>query len=176
MNQRKLCVYIACSLDGFIADKNAELDFLQMVEKEGEDYGYHQFIQGVDTVILGRKTYDWIINKIGTLSYPNIPIYVLSRTRNEIVNNIHFYNQDIKQLVFELKNIPGKNIYCDGGSEIITQMLKDALIDEMIISIVPVTLGSGIRLFQTEIPLQKWNLVSSNAFETGLVQLHYVKI
>lgn len=64
MNNRKLILYIACSLDGYIAKPNDDLSFLSMVDRTGEDYGYDDFVKTVDTVIVGRKTYDWVINQI----------------------------------------------------------------------------------------------------------------
>ena len=62
--ERKVILYIACSLDGYIAQPNDDLSFLSIVEKEGEDYGYADFIKKVDTVVLGRKTYDWIMKHV----------------------------------------------------------------------------------------------------------------
>ncbi|MBD3275107.1 MAG: dihydrofolate reductase, partial [Candidatus Marinimicrobia bacterium] len=64
MNKRKLILYIACSLDGYIAAPDDDLSFLDRVQKEGEDYGYADFVSSVDTVILGRKTYDWVMDRV----------------------------------------------------------------------------------------------------------------
>jgi dihydrofolate reductase len=72
-----------------------------------------------------------------------------------------------------LKRINGKNIFCDGGAEIVNELLKHNLIDEFIVSVIPVILGAGIRLFKDGKPEQKLQLVSSKSFDTGLVQFHY---
>lgn len=172
---RKLCLFIACSLDGYIAKPNDDLSFLKLVEKNGEDYGYNDFIATIDTLIIGRKTYDWVNNNIGTTHYDNgdRDVYVISRTPLTNVGRTIFYSEDLKNLIVRLKSQPGKNIYCDGGAEIINSLLKEDLIDEMTISIVPVLLGDGIRLFQDNRPEQNLEFNSSKSFDTGLVQIHY---
>jgi dihydrofolate reductase len=79
-------------------------------------------------------------------------------------------------LVQELKSRPGKNIYCDGGAEIVHELLKNNLIDEFYISIIPTLLGNGTRLFKDGRPAGKIDLVGTQSFETGLVQLHYKRV
>ena len=172
---RKLCLFIACSLDGYIAKPNDDLSFLKLVEKNGEDYGYNDFIATIDTLIIGRKTYDWVKNNIGTTHYDNgdRDVYVISRTPQTNVCQTFFYSEDLKNLIVRLKSQPGKNMYCDGGAEIINSLLKEDLIDEMTISIVPILLGNGIRLFQDNRPEQNLEFISSKSFDTGLVQIHY---
>ncbi|MGN6802318.1 MAG: dihydrofolate reductase family protein, partial [Ginsengibacter sp.] len=79
---RSLTIYIAASLDGYIAKPNDDLSFLKLVEKEGEDYGYAEFTKTIDTIILGRKTYDWVVREIGSSHYDNGErnVYVITRT------------------------------------------------------------------------------------------------
>ncbi len=172
---RKVCLFIACSLDGYIAKPNDDLSFLQLVEKEGEDYGYAKFTETIDTFILGRKTYDWVKNNIGTAHYDNgeRDVYIITRSSHPNQGRTIFYNGDLKLLVNQLKAREGKHIYCDGGADVVNSLLKEDLIDEMIISIVPILLGAGTRLFQDHRPEQLLELVESKAFETGLVQVHY---
>ena len=76
MNGRKLILYISCSLDGFIAKPNDNLGFLSIVEKEGEDYGYNEFIEKVDTVIVGRRTYEWVIGQGYEFPYTDKEAYI----------------------------------------------------------------------------------------------------
>ena len=172
---RKLIIYIATSLDGYIAKPNDDLSFLKLVEKEGEDYGYAEFTATIDTIILGRKTYDWVLKEIGSSHYDNGErnVYVITRTAKPSVEKTTFYTGDLTELVQQLKFQSGKNIYCDGGSEIINELLKKDLIDEMIISVIPVLLGSGTRLFKDGRPEQLLELVSTKTFETGLIQMHF---
>jgi len=172
---RVLSIYIATSLDGYIAKPNDDLGFLKLVEKEGEDYGYADFTATIDTIILGRKTYDWVLKEVGPSHYDNGErnVYVITRTGKPGIGKTTFYTGDLTELVQQLKSGNGKNIYCDGGAEVINELLKNDLIDEMIISIIPVLVGNGTRLFQDGRPEQQLELVHTKTFETGLVQLHY---
>ncbi len=172
---RKLSLFIATSLDGYIAKPNDDLSFLKLVEKDGEDYGYAEFTANIDTIIIGRKTYDWVQREIGTSHYDNGErnVYVITRTERKGVGKTTFYTGNITNLVQQLKSETGKNIYCDGGAEIINELLKSDLIDEFIISIVPVLVGNGTRLFKDGRPEQNLELVNSKTFDTGLTQLHY---
>ena len=169
---RKLILYISSSLDGYIAKPNDDLSFLGMVQKEGEDYGYAAFIETVDTVILGRKTYEWVLQFVD-FPHADKNAYIITRTERPAIGNTIFYTGDLKALVAKLKSEKGKNIFCDGGAEIVHELLKDNLIDEFIISVIPIVLGGGTRLFKDGFPEQKLELVSTKSFEKGLVQLHY---
>ena len=148
---------------------------MKLVEKEGEDYGYAEFTATIDTIILGRKTYDWVLKEIGTSHYDNgeRDVYVITRTERPGVGKTTFYTGNLTELVQQLKSGNGKNIYCDGGAEVINELLKNDLIDEFVISVVPVLVGNGTRLFKDNRPEQMLELVSTKAFETGLVQLRY---
>ena len=172
---RKLSIYIASSLDGFIAKPNDNLDFLKLVEKEGEDYGYADFTATIDTIILGRKTYDWVLREVGSSHYDNgdRDVYVITRSPRPSSGRTTFYAGDLPELVRRLKSGEGKNIYCDGGAEVINSLFRDDLIDELIISVIPVLLGEGTRLFAEGRPEQQLELLGTKSFESGLVQLHY---
>jgi len=172
-NNRKVILYIAMSLDGFIAGPNDDLGFLDIVRKEDEDYGYSDFIKTIDTVILGRKTFDWVMKHAGVFPHPDKNCFIITRSTKQIGNNSNYYSGDLKELVLHLKNEPGKNILIDGGAEIVNILLKDSLIDEFIISVIPVLVGDGTRLFREGTPGQRLHLVSVNKFDTGLVQLYY---
>lgn len=173
---RKVILYIAMSIDGFIAGKNDELDFLKQVETTGEDYGYAQFIETIDTVIMGRKTYDIVLSFGVGFPHEDKKCYILTRVSRATEANVTFYNDKINTLIDDLKKTDGKNIFIDGGAEVVHLLLKNQLIDELIISIIPVLLGDGIRLFKGEEPWQKLELISAKSFEKGLVQLHYSAI
>jgi len=172
---RKLSLFIATSLDGYIAKPNDDLNFLKLVEKEGEDYGYTEFTDTVDTIIIGRKTYDYVIREIGIGHYDNgqRDVYVITRTERPQNGRTIFYSGNIAELVKQLKSQKGKNIYCDGGAEVINELLKHDLIDEFAISIIPILLGSGKRLFEDGRPEQILEFVEVKTFDTGLTQLHY---
>ncbi|MDX1279233.1 dihydrofolate reductase family protein [Oceanihabitans sediminis] len=172
---RKIKLFIATSLDGFIAQPNDDLSFLKLVEKEGEDYGYAAFTSNIDTIIIGRKTYDYVVKEIGASHYDNgeRDVYVITRTKRPDNGRIKFYTGNIKDLVTKIKSEAGKDIYCDGGAEVVNELLKNDLIDELTISIVPILLGNGTRLFKEGRPEQLLEFVNAKTFETGLTQLYY---
>ncbi len=173
---RKVISYIAASLDGYIAGIDDDLGFLSIVEQEGEDYGYKAFMQTVDTIIIGRKTYEKVISM--GFPYPgpevDLDVYVVTRHDRPTEGRIRFYTGDLNTLVSELKSRPGKNIFCDGGAEILDHLFRLKLIDELVVSVIPILLGDGISLFKDGRPEQKLILHSSKAFEKGLVQLRYL--
>jgi len=170
---RKVIIYIACSVDGYIAGPNDDLGFLSIVEQEGEDYGYAAFIENIDTMIVGRKTFDKV-QAMG-LQYPPAgkELYVITRSPRPASGPVTFYTGGLTTLVQQLKSLPGKHIYCDGGAEIVNELLKHNLVDELIISVIPFLAGNGTQLFSSGRPQQKLMLVSARQFEKGLVQLHY---
>ena len=173
MEARKLILYIACSLDGIIAKPNDDLSFLEKVNREGEDYGYGAFMESVDAIIMGRKTYDWVVGAVGEYPNKNIQTFIVTRSPRPAEGNITFYSGNLKELVSNLKSKPGKNIFCDGGAEIVNEFLREKLFDELIVSIIPTLLGDGTRLFTNDFPEQTLELISSKPFESGLLQVHY---
>ena len=164
------------SLDGYIAKTDDDISFLSVVEQENEDYGYTKFLEAVDTVILGRKTYEKILSMGNDLPYGDRNIIVLTRNPHPVTDKITFYSGSLSELISNLRSKVGLNIYCDGGAETVHQLLQENLIDEMIVSVIPVLLGDGIRLFNGSYPEKKLRLVQCNSFEKGLVQLHYISI
>lgn len=173
--KRQVALFIAMSVDGYIAGENDNIDFLSVVERPGEDYGYADFNQAVDTVIWGRKTYDKVLTLNPEFQHKDKKVYVLSRSKTGTNENVTFYNGPIKDLIAELQKQPGKNLYCDGGGEVIFDLLKESLIDRMIISIIPHLVGKGVRLFKEGGPEQSLTLTRSISFPSGLVQLWYEK-
>lgn len=174
-NQRKIFVYIATSLDGYIAKKDDDISFLDSVEQEGEDYGYAEFIKEIDTVIMGRKTYEKILSMGVSNLHEDKKLYVITRKLQIDEGNVTFYNGTLPGLIQQLKEAEGENVFVDGGAEVIDCLMKYHLIDEYIISIIPYFLGEGIRLFKEGRPEENLRFVSSKSFPKGLVQLHYRK-
>jgi dihydrofolate reductase len=174
--QRKVVLFIAMSLDGYIADAKGDIGFLSAVEQPGEDYGYGEFIQTVDTVVLGRKTYDKVLGFGIPFPHADKQTYVITRTPGPSKDRIHFYTGNPGDLIRQLKEESGKNIFVDGGAEIVNALLKENLIDEFIISIIPVLLGDGVALFNPNRPGAGLKHVNTRSFGKGLVQLHYTRI
>ncbi|MBI3235559.1 MAG: dihydrofolate reductase [Bacteroidetes bacterium] len=175
MSNRKVILYIATSLDGYIAKPNDDLSFLSIVHQDGEDYGYTEFSKSVDTVIIGRKTYDWVMTQVPVFPHADKETYIITRTERPSIDNLHYYTGSLKNLVTELQSKNGMNIFCDGGAEIVNELLKENLIDEFIISVIPIMVGHGTKLFNDNRPELLLKLVSTKSYVTGLVQLHYIK-
>ena len=163
------------SLDGYIAKDEDNIDFLSIVDRPGEDYGYMAFETEIDTIIWGRKTYDKLLSFGIPFPHKDKRCIVLSRTRTGKDDKIEYFNGSVSDLVAELRQQPGKGIYCDGGAEVVYALLKERLIDKMIISIIPHLVGDGVRLFKDGLPEQALKLTRSSTFPSGLVQLCYEK-
>lgn len=175
---RKLVLYISMSLDGFIATKEDDLSWLSTVQVEGEDYGYEAFNETVDTYIVGRRTYEVVLGLTGGVfpAAEKHQCYVITKQERADENGVTFYNSSIEDLVNDLMAQEGKNIYCDGGAQIVQLLLQKNLIDEFIISVIPILLGDGKRLFLGDSPLTKLKLLESKQYESGLVQLRYSNV
>ncbi|EPY2277298.1 dihydrofolate reductase family protein [Clostridium sporogenes] len=153
--KRKVVVYIAMSLDGYIADNNGGIAWLggQKDNFQG-DYGYGEFIESVDTVIMGMNTYNQIVIELSPNQwpYPNIKSYVFTHQAMENNENAEFISSDISKFIIKLKYEEGKNIWICGGANIINQLIDTNLIDEYHLTIMPVILGNGIKLFSDDNP------------------------
>lgn len=171
-NQRKIVCYIAISLDGYIATEDDSLEWLMKVEMEG-DAGYAEFMESIDTVVMGRRTYDWVVEaEEGKLPYPDKECYVFSSKESGQKGHVKFTNEAIGQFAENLKRQPGKDIWVVGGGNLVHGFLKERLIDEFIISIAPTLIGKGIPLFQEldfEIEYHLKKVGQSGQF----AQLHY---
>ena len=166
---RPLKLFVAVSLDQFIARSDGRVDWLFT----DQDYGYQEFYQSIDTLLMGRKTYDQVLT-FGEYPYPEKKSYIF--TRNPALKAkapIEFVSSDSSEFIKNLKQKSGKDIWLVGGGELTRYCFQHHLIDELILSIHPILLGEGIPLFSglpQDIPLQ---FVAVKNFSTGLVQAHY---
>jgi dihydrofolate reductase len=175
MTNRQVILYIAMSLDGYIAKENSDISFLSVVDSPPEDYGYSDFIKTVDTVIMGRKTYDKVLTFGIDFPHRGRKCYVLSRSKKGQDENVEFYNGDIGELIANIRETNGLNIFIDGGAELVFELMKQNLIDRYILSVIPIFIGGGISLFKPGRMEQNLRLIRSVTFPTGLVQLWYEK-
>lgn len=171
-NPRNIVLFIAQSLDGYIATKEDSLDWLFKVEGEG-DNGYSEFYEEIDTIIMGKRTYDWIMKyEKGQFPYKNKDCYVFSRSQLEDTADVKFVNEDIVDFANSLKKEEGKNIWVVGGGELLHTFLKEELLDELFITIAPAIIGDGIPLFKSgdyELDLKLKGTRTFNQF----VEIHY---
>lgn len=173
----KCSVFIATSLDGFIARKNGALDWLPGSDAEPgeEDYGYNSFFDSIDTLVFGRKTYE-LASSFPVWPYAEKNVVVLSsrypQTLLPISQNIEGTSLTPRKLLAALENRGARHIYVDGGTTI-QNFLRDGLINDLTITRVPVLIGEGIPLFGStgrDIPMQH---ISTKAFSSGFVQSKY---
>ena len=169
----KVILYIAMSLDGFIARVNGDVDWLKGDgTDENADIKYDEFFSNIDTVIMGRVTYEQILT-FGDYPYKGTKGYVYSRSKTGSDDNVEFTSQDPSVLLSEIKNQIGKDIWLVGGSGVAKEFVNQGLVDEYHICITPIILGAGIPLFTPEIIEQKLKLVSSESIN-GFLLLQYV--
>lgn len=166
---KKVSVYIATSIDGFIARIDGSLDWLEMVQVEGQDYGFQEFFDSVDTIIMGRKTYDTV------LTFPDWPfsgkkVIVLTHRDLHPIHGETTWSGSISELIQTLPD--ESHMYLDGGN-VISQGLREGIIDEITISRIPIILGNGIPLFEKGLPEKKWKLIQARSFSSGLAQTTY---
>lgn len=170
---RNIVLYIADSLDGFIARENGSVDWLFT----DADYGYSEFYNSIDTVLMGMKTYKSIFELGGGYLYKDKKGFVFTRNRETKKEDyVEFIHEKIAEFTRELKNLPGKDIWLVGGGEIIKIFADESLIDQIIISIHPKILGSGIPLFPAPLKETDLKLIGSESFDSGLVQLNYLVV
>jgi len=172
---RKIKLYIASSLDSFIARENGTIDWLFT----DADYGYTEFYNSIDTIFVGRKTYEQSLT-FEEYPYKGKKVYVFThnakKQKDKYTSDVEYIDRDIPEFVRGLMQQPVNNrdIWLLGGGEIASLFLNAHLVHEIILSIHPIILGKGIPLFNKIKKLVKLTLVKSSQFESGLVQLHYM--
>ncbi len=170
---RNLISYIACSLDGYIADINGSIDWLDInPPTEDNDYGYSKFLQSIDTTLMGRSTYEQVLGFDIEFPYKSYKNYVFSTNTDYSGNEFVEIAHDPVRLVSKIKQESGKDIWVIGGEKINSVLYDANLIDTMIISYIPIILGSGIKLFRSRIA-RKMNLVDFIKFSNGVIQLNF---
>jgi dihydrofolate reductase len=164
-------VFIATSLDGFIARRDGAIDWLSIVERPGEDYGYARFMQSIDALVVGRKTYETALG-FDAWPYAGKRSVVLTHGHPTPKHGEEIVSEPLDALVDRLSREGVKRIYVDGGSTI-RQFLAANLVDDLTLSIVPILLGDGIPLFGGIARELRLAPVETRRFESGLVQLEY---
>lgn len=169
----KVRIFLATSLDGFIAGPNDDLSWLPDPGEGDGDFGYAEHMAHIGALLFGRRTHDVVLG-LGGWSYPPIPMLIATRRPLEpALPHARAAGGTIEEMVAQAREAAGgKDVYLDGG-DLIRQALGAGLVDHATISVVPMVLGEGIPLFagcRQRHPLQ---LESSRAFSGGMVQLVY---
>ena len=164
---RKIILFIASSLDGYIARVDGTIDWLP----ENTTSGYDDFIKSIDTVIMGKKTYDQVLT-FGDYPYKDKTSYVFTRNNEYSKDENTEFVHDADKLVKDIVTNSGKDIWLIGGAEIISTFVNLGFVDEIIISIIPVVLGKGILLFKNIEKEIKFELIKTTDYD-ALVELRY---
>ena len=169
-------VYIAVSLDGYIADSNNSIDWLhQLPNPEGSDYGFAEFNSAIDAMLMGRTTYETVLSFDIPWPYDK-PVFVLSTTLTtvpeELRGQVEIINGTMPDVLARIQEKGYKNLYIDGGLTIQSLIAED-LIDEMGLTRIPVVLGGGSPLFGKLLQPQWFEHTQTKVHSGQLVQSHY---
>ena len=173
--RRNVIVHIATSADGYIARTDGDLEWLTSRPAPEGFYGMNTFVRSIDTMLLGRKTYEVSLRMGAKFDSKKGRTIVFSRNAPpaDVPSGVEFVNDAIGPFVGDLREQPGKDIWLMGGGELIASFLDEQAIDEFVISVVPVFIGDGIPLIARRHRHTSLDLQSTERFEDGLVQLHY---
>ncbi|UAB86028.1 dihydrofolate reductase [Zunongwangia sp. SCSIO 43204] len=176
---KKNKVFIATSLDGYIADKNGGLDWLHSIPNpENDDMGYAAFNENIDALVMGRTTFETVIGFDVPWPYSK-PVFVLSNSMKEIPEShkgkAFLANGTLTQILEQIHAKGHFNLYIDGGTTI-SNFLKEDLIDEMVLTRIPILLGGGHSLFSELSEQLKFKLVESKVFLNQITQSHYKRV
>lgn len=158
---RKVILYIAVSLDGFIADKDGSVDWLSGEENDTtsdsssvsqENNSYEELLKDIDTIIMGMTTYKQVVTELSpdVWPYQGMKSYILTSKPERDKEDIIFVNTNVTDLIKHLEEQEGKDIWIVGGANVANQLIKDNMIDEYQITTIPIILGQGIRLFEKD--------------------------
>ena len=174
---RKIVLFIAMSLDGYIADSNGNVDWLhgQGSDKENIDV-YSEFVKDVDTILMGWNTYYQVITELSPTEwiYADFTTYVITHNEMNSTEHICFTDENPVDLLERLKYEDGKNIWICGGANLVQQLMQDDLIDQYYISVIPTLLGTGCRLFENVEKEIKLKLIKTQTYN-GIIDLIYVR-
>jgi len=173
--QRKVIVHIAASVDGYIARPDGDLEWLTSRPAPEGFYGMNAFMKTVDTMLIGRTTYEESL-KLGAKFETTSRTFVFSRQKPpaKIPKGVEFVTEAIGPFIRRLREQPGKDIWLMGGGDLIASCLDEKVIDEFVVSVVPVFIGDGIPLVARRHRQVPMTLKSVDRFDDGLVQLHYL--
>jgi len=177
--RRRIIVYIATSVDGYIARPDGDVEWLNR-HPSTSDYGMRDFYPSIDTILWGRKTYDWALDydrktgSKGRIFDTKLANYVFSsRPPKQATPGIEFISEPIKEFAQRLRATPGKHIWMMGGGELIASFLDAGEIDEFDIHVIPTLIGEGIPLIaprHRDVPLR---MRSAGKYPDGVVRLRY---
>ncbi|WP_018476770.1 dihydrofolate reductase family protein [Pontibacter roseus] len=174
---RKIILYIAASTDGYIARPDGNIDWLhdKKYTIPDEDFGYTAFLQTIDTTLMGNSTYKQVLGFDMPFPYPDFQNYVFSRSEQQDTEHVTFVKDKLVDFIEQLKEQPGKDIWLIGGGQLNSVLLNAGLLDEIILTYIPIVLGRGIPLFSEEANEHKLKLIptENKLYRNGFLQVRY---
>ena len=170
----RLSVFIAASIDGYIATPDGSLDWLEDAARPDEDYGYHSFLETVDALAMGRGTYDHIAH-LDPLPFGDRPVFVFTHQPYEPRTGVTFWQASPCEAVKRWDESGLERVYVDGG-RLISAFLAEDLIDDMVLTTVPVLLGDGKPLFHASARAATMKLEGLKSWPSGLVNASYSRV
>lgn len=171
---QKVVLYIAISLDGFIARENDDVSWLNSYQVGDEDYGYKEFMDTVGSAIMGSRTY------LQALEHPerllkDVKTYVISHRQPQTASggNVEYFSGPLNELIFKIRKESSKDIFVVGGGQVVSSFLSQGLLDELRIFVVPILLKQGISLYTGLTREVKLKLERVVPYKTGIVELRY---
>lgn len=174
---RKISLFIAMSLDGYIADDKGGVDWLNGYGNDDVNIDpYSEFAKTVDTILMGWNTYHQVVTQLSPKEwvYHEFTTYVITHNEHTSSEKIRFVNINPVDLVKKLKEENGKNVWICGGANLVQQLVNEDFIDYYYISVIPILLGSGIRLFENGKYEMKLRLLNTQSYN-GMVDLIYTR-
>ncbi len=171
MSRPRVSVFMGMSLDGFIAGPGGSLGWLEPFEKSGEDYGYPAFFESIDGLVIGRNTYETVLG-FQAWPYGQKRVVVLTHRPAGARHGEELSAEEPSALAERLGREGLRHLYVDGGA-VARSFLRARLVDELTLSIVPLVLGGGVRLFGEGEPEQPLALLESRSWPSGTVQVRY---
>ena len=167
---RKVILGVAVSLDSFIEGPNGEYDWCLM----DQDYGMSDFMKRIDTLFMGRKTYEMSLAIGGhPAGFPKLNEYVFSTTLDSVKKDATLIKGDVRKEVEKIKNENGKDIWLFGGASLTSSLMNLGLVDEMWLAIHPIILGGGKPLFSNIKDRIELTVLNTKTYNTGLISVTY---
>ena len=166
---RKVILFVAASLDGFIAGPQGQIDWLFT----DQDYGYAEFLAGIDTLLIGRKTYELMLT-FDSWPYPDLKCYVFTHQPDRWDDpRVVFTAGPVDELVRDLRSGADKNIWLVGGGELVRDFMNAGLVDELILGLHPSVMGAGVPLFPPGTKRADLRLMEARPYESGMLMVRY---
>ena len=174
MDRGRITLYIAASVDGYVADADGGVEWLEEIGEaaDGDDFGYEAFLADVDCLAMGSKTYEQVLS-FGEWPYGKLPTYVFTtRDLPRAAESVEFVEGDVAEVADDLTGRYDR-VWLVGGARLVQAFLREGKLDALRLFVAPILLGNGVRLFDGDGERRRLRLVGAEAHGAGMVELRY---